>query len=138
MIRTTNLVKCYGDTLALDNLSLEVPQGAVFGLLGPNGAGKTTFLRLLMGFAFPDGGQIDRGSLVPASIGYLPDRAFYPPRFTLQEYLTLIAQLAGLRGKALQQTVQQLLQRLGLAHAATQRLGTCSRGMLQRFGLAQA
>ncbi len=60
MIRVEALTKRYGSTLALDRLSLDVPPGSVFGLLGPNGAGKTTFLRLLMGFLFPDAGQIDR------------------------------------------------------------------------------
>jgi ABC-2 type transport system ATP-binding protein len=138
MIRVIELTKRYGETLALDRLSLEVPAGAVFGLLGPNGAGKTTFLRLLMGFVIPDGGQIDRGTLSPPLIGYLPERAFYPPRSNVRDYLTTLGQLAGLRGNALQQTVGQLLEQFGLAGIAGRRLAACSRGMLQRVGLAQA
>jgi ABC-2 type transport system ATP-binding protein len=138
MIRTTELTKRYGETLALDRLSLEVPVGAVFGLLGPNGAGKTTLLRLVMGFAFPNGGQIDRGGLSPAHIGYLPERAIYPFRFTIHDYLTTIGRLSGLRGPLLRQAVEQLLGQFGLGEIAGRRLGACSRGMLQRLGLAQA
>jgi ABC-2 type transport system ATP-binding protein len=138
MIRVQELGKRYGTTLALDRLSLEVPPGAVFGLLGPNGAGKTTFLRLVMGFLFPDTGKIDRTGLLPASIGYLPERAFYPPRFTVCQYLGTMGRLVGLGGNALQHSVADLLQQLNLANAAGKRLGACSRGMLQRVGLAQA
>jgi ABC-2 type transport system ATP-binding protein len=138
MIRAQELSKRYGSTLALDDLSLEVPAGSVFGLLGPNGAGKTTFLRLAMGFVFPDAGGIDRKGLLPASIGYLPERAFYPPRFTIGHYLNTLGRLAGLDGRRLSQGVDHLLQQLGLHDIAGKRLGTCSRGMLQRVGLAQA
>jgi ABC-2 type transport system ATP-binding protein len=138
MIHVQELSKQYGSTLALDRLSLEVPAGAVFGLLGPNGAGKTTFLRLIMGLVFPDSGQIDRGGVIPARIGYLPERAFYPPRFTVRQYLSTLGRLAGLRGQALPQSVNRLLEQLSLGEAAAKRLGACSRGMLQRVGLAQA
>lgn len=138
MIRTKELTKRYNSTTALDRLSLEVPMGAVFGLLGPNGAGKTTFLRLVMGFVFPDDGQIELGDLSPARIGYLPEQAFYPPHFLVRDYLTTVGRLAGLRGVALQQTVKQLLDNLGLERNASKRLQACSRGMLQRIGLAQA
>jgi ABC-2 type transport system ATP-binding protein len=138
MIHVSELTKQYGSTLALDQLSLEVPSGVVFGLLGPNGAGKTTLLRLVMGFVFPDGGQIDRGGLPPAHIGYLPERAFYPPRFTVRGYLSTAGRLAGLRREVLQRRVTLLLGGLGLEGMADRRIGTCSRGMLQRLGLAQA
>jgi ABC-2 type transport system ATP-binding protein len=138
VIHVQELSKQYDSTLALDRLSLEVPAGAVFGLLGPNGAGKTTFLRLVMGFVFPDAGQIDRGDVRPASIGYLPERAFYPSRFTVRQYLDTLGRLAGLQGRALQHGVNRLLEQLSLDDAATKRLGACSRGMLQRVGLAQA
>jgi ABC-2 type transport system ATP-binding protein len=143
MIRVTELTKKYGETLALDRLSLEVPAGAVFGFLGPNGAGKTTFLRLIMGLAFPDAGQIEMGDLFPSSdrqaaIGYLPERSFYPPRFSPREYLKTIGRLVGLSGHRLDQEVDRLLQRVQLDQVANRRLGACSRGMLQRLGLAQS
>jgi ABC-2 type transport system ATP-binding protein len=138
MIRIKALTKSYNSTLALDRLTLEVPDGAVFGLLGPNGAGKTTFLRLVMGFVFPDAGVLDRGGLSPASIGYLPERAFYPPRFSILDQLTTMGRLAGLKGTLLRQEVDELLRQVQLHQVARQRLGACSRGMLQRLGLAQA
>ncbi len=138
MISVEALTKRYNSTLALDRLSLEIPAGAVFGLLGPNGAGKTTFLRLVMGFVSPDGGRLSRGGLPSNRIGYLPERAFYPTRFTVREYLRTQGRLAGLRGQNLCGAVDQLLQWAGLQAVATHRLAACSRGMLQRLGLAQA
>jgi ABC-2 type transport system ATP-binding protein len=138
MICVTDLTKRYGETLALDRLTLEIPGGSVFGLLGPNGAGKTTLLRLIMGFAFPDSGQVDRAELKPDQIGYLPERAFYPQRFTIRSYLLTIGKLAGLRGERLKAAVGHRLEQIGLDHVSERRLGACSRGMLQRLGLAQA
>jgi ABC-2 type transport system ATP-binding protein len=133
MISICEVGKRYNSTLALDRLSLEVPTGAVFGLLGPNGAGKTTLLRLIMGFIYPDAGQIDRHGLPVARIGYLPDRAFYPPRFRIDDYLATLSRLAGVPP-----AIEALLAQVGLLHAGRRRLGACSRGMLQRVGLAQA
>lgn len=138
MIRVTELTKRYGAILALDRLSLDVPAGSVLGLLGPNGAGKTTFLRLVMGFVFADGGSIDRGALSAARIGYLPERAMYAPRLKVHDYLITIARLAGLKGPTLQRAVSHLMGQLGLEAVADRRLGACSRGMLQRVGMAQA
>jgi ABC-2 type transport system ATP-binding protein len=133
MLSICEVGKRYNSTLALDRLSLEVPSGAVFGLLGPNGAGKTTLLRLVMGFIFPDAGQIDRRGLPVTRIGYLPERAFYPPRFSIRQYLATLSRLAGAP-----QVTESLLAQVGLQEAGSQRLGACSRGMLQRVGLAQA
>lgn len=138
MIHVNGLTKRYNEVLALDRLSLDVPTGAVFGLLGPNGAGKTTFLCLLMGLVFADDGQIEFAGLSPAQIGYLPERAFYPPRCRVGGYLTTIGRLAGQGGQDLSQTVSRLLRQFGLEEAAGFRLGACSRGMLQRLGVAQA
>jgi ABC-2 type transport system ATP-binding protein len=137
MIRVTDLVKSYGGARALDHLSLEVPKGSVFGLLGPNGAGKTTLLKLVMGFLQPDAGEI--GWQVPRwRIGYLPERAVYPPEVRVRDYLRLVATLAGLRGGMLRDEVELRLRQVELDGVARQRIGTCSRGVLQRVGLAQA
>jgi ABC-2 type transport system ATP-binding protein len=138
MIRVKSLTKSYRSTLALDSLTLKIPDGAVFGLLGPNGAGKTTFLRLVMGFVSPDSGELDLGGLPPASIGFLPERAFYPARFSIRDQLTTLGRLAGLRGSTLRQEVDRLLGQVQLHEVRQRRLGACSRGMLQRLGLAQA
>ncbi len=133
MISICEVGKRYNSKQALDQLSLEVPPGAVFGLLGPNGAGKTTVLRLVMGFIFPDTGLIDRRGLPVSRIGYLPERAFYPPRFSIRDYLATLGRLAGA-----EPTTGELLVQVGLQEASRRRLGACSRGMLQRVGLAQA
>jgi ABC-2 type transport system ATP-binding protein len=133
MISICEVGKRYNSKPALDRLSLEVPPGAVFGLLGPNGAGKTTLLRLVMGFIFPDAGQIDRHGLPVTRIGYLPERALYPPRFSVRDYLATLSRLAGVLP-----AVDGLLARVGLEEVGRRRLGDCSRGMLQRVGLAQA
>jgi ABC-2 type transport system ATP-binding protein len=138
MIHAEQLTKRYGATQALDRLSLDVPAGAVFGLLGPNGAGKTTFLRLVMGFVSADSGQIDRGGLIPANVGYLSERAFYPPRVSVRDYLITLGRLAGLPRGILRQSVDRLLEQVDLCDVAGRRLGACSRGMLQRLGFAQA
>jgi ABC-2 type transport system ATP-binding protein len=137
LITVKDLTKRYSQTLALDGLSLQVPRGSVFGLLGSNGAGKTTFLRLLMGFVFPDRGTVEWTGPAPRLVGYLPERAFYPPRFTIRSYLHTLAQLAGLAGAERTQAIDRLLAQFGLSEVQARRLGACSRGMLQRVGLAQ-
>jgi len=137
MLRASQLTKRYGSTVALDRLSLEVPAGTVFGLLGPNGSGKTTFLKLVMGFIFPEAGQIDRGNLSTARIGYLSEHAFYPTRFAAGDYLCTLGQLSGLHGKVLHREIDRLLAQLGLEEYAGRRMGALSRGTLQRVGLAQ-
>ena len=138
MIRVKALTKRFSATVALDRLSLEIPRGTIFGLLGPNGAGKTTLLRVIMGLVFADAGEVDRGGLSPSNIGYLPERAFFPPRCTVRDYLVTLGRLADLRETVLRHKVDQLLQQVNLDGVASHRLGTCSRGMLQRLGLAQA
>ena len=146
LVSVSGLTKRYGRTLALDDLTLPVPQGAVFGLLGPNGSGKSTLIKLLLGFIFPDAGRIEWGRtpvgqatpapLSPVRIGYLPERPFFPPRSTLEEYLLTAGRLSGMQELALHQTVAHRLEQLGLAEMAGRRINTCSRGMLQRLGLA--
>jgi ABC-2 type transport system ATP-binding protein len=138
MIRTYSLTKYYNATLALGQFTLDIPAGAVYGILGPNGAGKTTLLRLIMGFVLPSTGTIDRSGISPADIGYLPERAFYPPRFTVRSYLDTIARLVGSRERNRQDEVTRLLRQVGLSEVGDRRMGACSRGMLQRLGLAQA
>jgi ABC-2 type transport system ATP-binding protein len=133
MISICDVGKRYNAKPALEHFSLEVPPGTVFGLLGPNGAGKTTLLRLVMTFIFPDTGHIDHQGLSVTDIGYLPERAFYPPRFRIRDYLSALSRLAGGPPVA-----DRLLDQVGLQGAAGRRLGACSRGMLQRVGLAQA
>jgi ABC-2 type transport system ATP-binding protein len=138
MIRLIHITKRYGATLALDQLTLTIPQGAIFGLLGPNGAGKSTLINLLMGFIFPDAGSIEHTSITPARMGYVPERPFFPTRCPAGEYLRVAGALSGLPNAILRETVAARLKQVGLAHAAQWRINQFSKGMLQRLALAQA
>lgn len=137
MIRVSDLTKRYGAVTALERLSLTVPAGTVFGVLGPNGAGKTTLLRLIVGLLVPDEGQIELSGCLRHELGYLPERPHFPPRFRIGEYLRVVGQASCLSGGALDQAVAAALAQTGLGEFADQRISACSKGMLQRLGLAQ-
>ncbi|MGH2486424.1 MAG: ATP-binding cassette domain-containing protein [Ktedonobacterales bacterium] len=140
------LTKRYGDVLALDALTLDVPAGAVFGILGPNGAGKTTLLRLLTGLARPTSGEATvagvsvgaRTDAMPRRISVLDQSPQYYPWMTGRELVTFVGELFGLRGGELRSRVDEALALTGLADAARRRIGGYSGGMRQRLGLAQA
>ena len=92
MLQIKNVTKCFGAFKALDNLSMTVPRGTVYGLVGPNGAGKSTAIRLLTGVYTPDAGQLTmdgqpiyENTAVKERIGYIPDEIFYFPSATLEE-----------------------------------------------------
>lgn len=117
---------------------MTVPAGSVFGLLGPNGAGKTTLIRTLVGFLHPDEGEIVLAGCARHQVGYLPERPHFPQRFKVREYLRMAGQTSEMDGRALGLGVTRVLELTGLQHAAEKRIGACSKGMLQRLGLAQA
>lgn len=145
-ISCKDLTKRYGDVLALDHLSLDVPTGAIFGFLGPNGAGKTTALRLLTGLAFPDSGGATiagmdiaiGGAALHRRIGFLDQSPQYYGWMRGHELLTFVGEIFGLRGKSLRERVDETLALAGLTDAAHRRIGGYSGGMRQRLGLAQA
>jgi ABC-2 type transport system ATP-binding protein len=138
-----HLHKAYGSLRVLHSVDLEVIPGEVFGLLGPNGAGKTTLIHTILGLLKPDRGEIrvfgernpDRFS---ERIGYLPERQRYHPHFTGIEYLSMLGRLSGLSGDRLRRNIRSAIELVGLEQAANRRIGTYSKGMLQRIGLAQA
>lgn len=129
---------------ALQNLSLTVPEGTVFGFLGLNGAGKTTTMHVLLGFVEPTAGSayvfgVDvRRAIARQRIGYLPEMAETYEFLTGRELLQVAGRLFGLPSRVIRRRTDELLQMLDLQHAADRRIGTYSRGMLQRIGLAQA
>ncbi len=145
-ISCKDLTKRYGDVLALDHLSLDVPTGAIFGFLGPNGAGKTTALRLLTGLAFPDSGGATiagmdiatGGAALHRRIGFLDQSPQYYGWMRGRELLTFVGEIFGLRGKSLRERVDETMALAGLTDAAHRRIGGYSGGMRQRRGLAQA
>ena len=128
----------------LKGIDLRVEEGTVFGFLGPNGAGKTTTMHILLGFVEPSGGEArifgedSRGNVARQRIGYLPEHPQTYPFLTGRELLYMSGRLFGVKGPALRGRADRLLAEVGLEQAADRRIGTYSRGMMQRIGLAQA
>ena len=138
----SGLRKRYGRQVAVVDVSLEVGAGEVVGLLGPNGAGKTTVIKALLGLVRPDAGEVrllGRPSTDPAArtrVGYLPELFRYQPWLTPLELLALHVRLAGADVPVAER--REVLDRVGLAGRADDRLGGFSKGMQQRLGLAVA
>jgi ABC-2 type transport system ATP-binding protein len=129
---------------ALDSVSLEVPQGAIFGLLGPNGAGKTTLVKILLGLVHASSGDA-RLFGTPASdpdarsrVGFLPENHRFPPFLTAEQTLHLYGRLADVPSPRRDQRIDELLVRVDLDDRRDTKVKTFSKGMLQRLGLAQA
>ena len=143
-IHTVNLSKTFGKTVALAGLSMTVPRGEVFGFLGPNGAGKTTSVKLLLGLLKPSGGEawlLGRpiGDLdTRRKIGYLPELFRYQAWLSAREVLALHCELAPLPKSSWNDEITSALETVGLTDRATDRVGTFSKGMQQRLGLAAA
>ena len=126
----------------MDDVSLEVGRGQVVGLLGPNGAGKTTVIKMLLGLAHPDAGEVTllgRPGTDPAAraqVGYLPELFRYQPWLSAAEVLRLHVRLTGEEVPVTEQ--RECLALVGLADRAADRVGGFSKGMQQRLGLAVA
>jgi ABC-type multidrug transport system ATPase subunit len=132
------------EVLALEDLSLDLRAGEVFGLAGPNGAGKSTLISLLLGFFGPTHGEVRIGGVEPRryverhGIGYLSELINVPPAWRVTSALRRYALLAGVPANALDTRVGSLLTLLGLEDHAGKRVRQLSKGNLQRLGLAQA
>src|SRR5258708_39980891 len=130
--------------VAVRDLNLRVEPGEVYGLLGPNGSGKSTTLKIILGLVSPTRGHTTifgrNSSLVESreSIGFLPESPYFYKFLTGEETLRFFGKLCRLSGSQLRNRVDELLELVGLTDARHQRLGTHSKGMLQRIGLAQA
>jgi ABC-2 type transport system ATP-binding protein len=142
MLWCSGLRKCYGDRLAVDDVSFFIGADECYGLLGPNGAGKTTTISMLCGLIPSDGGEITidghpGGTLeAKASVGYVPqDLALYPD-LSAAENLTFFGELYGLSGKELARRIAETLELVGLADRAKDRIGTYSGGMKRRANMA--
>lgn len=129
---------------SLDNLTLEVEDGEVFGFLGPNGAGKTTTLKLLTGLIFPTAGTARvRGRSIDdvrmhREIGYLPEQPYFYDYLTARELLDYYARFSNYTAAERRERVERFLALVGLASAGDVQLRKFSKGMLQRAGIAQA
>ena len=133
-----------GPVVALQDLTLRVEAGEIYGLLGPNGSGKSTTLKIILGLVAPTRGRVEifgcdsRQVASRESVGFLPESPYFYKYLTGTETLHFFGKLSGLRGAALHRKADELLELVGLTEARHRRLSGYSKGMLQRIGLAQA
>ena len=144
--KMNNVVKRFGDVLALDHLNLEVPQGEIFGLLGPNGAGKTTAIRILCGLIDADSGEatvLEHKQSVKnldarREIGLVTQEITVFTELSAAENLRYFGGLYGLRGAELAANVSEMLEFVGLSDRAKKKPSTFSGGMQRRLNIACA
>lgn len=140
-----NLSKSFGSQKIIDDLNMSIPEGSVFGFIGQNGAGKTTTMKMILGLLQSDQGEIlvcDNlvhfgQTKTNQHIGYLPDVPEFYNYMTPMQYLMLCGEIIGLPKKEIQKRGLELLSLVGL-NGVNKRIGGFSRGMKQRFGIAQA
>jgi ABC-2 type transport system ATP-binding protein len=134
----------YGNFVAIDDLTLTVPRGEVFGLLGPNGSGKSTTVKLILGLLYPTKGHIEvfghspRHVQTKARIGYLPEESYLYRYLSSRETLDFFGNLFHLSKDERNNRADQLLDMVGLGKTQTRAVGEFSKGMQRRIGLAQA
>ncbi|QST00031.1 ABC transporter ATP-binding protein [Pontibacillus sp. ALD_SL1] len=146
MISVENIEKQYGSIQALDNISFKIEEGTCFGLVGPNGAGKSTLMKILSGILLNFNGDIqvrdwsvskDRLK-VKQQIGYIPQEICLEETLTAQDNLILFGNLYGLKGKALQLRIHEVLEQIGLKDRAKDKVITFSGGMKRRLNIGCA
>ncbi len=146
MISVEHLTKYYGDFLAVNDLSFEIDEGHVYGFLGPNGAGKSTTMNIMTGCLSPTEGSVridgydifEEPEQAKRLIGYLPEQ---PPLYMNEsplEYLTFVGEAKGLRGPALREQIQEVIDQTGIESVKHRRIAALSKGYKQRVGIAQA
>jgi len=148
-LKTYNLTRVYKTPkkpprVAVDDLCIEVPEGAIFGFLGPNGAGKTTTIKTVLDFIRPTMGRVEifgRDSTDPDTrrhIGYLPEQPYFQRFLKPIELVTMHAGLHGLGGREARTAANRAIERAGMADYADTPLAKLSKGLTQRIGIAQA
>lgn len=144
MIQVNDLVKDYGERRALDSISFDAGQGEIVGFLGPNGAGKTTTMRILTGYMPPSSGEavvagydvVEESLEVRRRVGYLPETVPLYDDMTALEYLKFMGELRRLPD--VEDRANETLEMVNLEERSNSFIGTFSKGMRQRVGLAQA
>lgn len=142
IIRTEGLNKRFKNVHAVKDLSLNVRKGDIYGFLGPNGAGKTTTIKMILGLAHPDSGEVylngksagEFGVEVRKGIGYMPERTQFYRNLTALQTMEFFAELKG----ADKTECDQLLTKMGLAKWKDKKVGTFSKGMVQLMGIGQS
>jgi ABC-2 type transport system ATP-binding protein len=141
-----NLTKKFGNFTALNNISLEIEEGEIFGYIGPNGAGKTTTMKILVGLISNYKGEVTIGGYSAAKnreeihklLGYLPQAVAFQDWRTTNQALKTFGKLSGLTDIQLEERIPKTLELLGLADARYKKVSQLSGGMTQKVGLAQA
>ena len=134
-VEISNVTKTFGDVTAVDNLSLTVPEGSVYGFIGPNGSGKSTTMRMIANIFYPDSGAIQvfgktRSGTRSAEIGYLPEERGVYRKMKVRALLEFYGELRG--GRNVTSEVNSWLDRLGLPNRANDKVETLSKGMSQK------
>ncbi|UQA52474.1 ABC transporter ATP-binding protein [Vibrio sp. ED002] len=145
-IQAENVVKKFGNFTAINNITLNVPKGSIYGFLGPNGCGKSTTIRVLTGLLSPSEGNVDvlgleipkQSELLRLKIGYMTQKFSLYDDLTVQENLEFIGQIFGMETKALKARIEEQLATYGLDQLRKQRVGGMSGGQKQRLSLAAA
>jgi ABC-2 type transport system ATP-binding protein len=146
LIETSHLVKRYGDKPAVDDVSIQVYGGEIFGFLGPNGAGKTTTIKMIVGLLHPTQGLVkvsgynvvEQPLKAKATCGYVPDEPNLYAKLTGRELLRFVGDLYGLDKARMQRRSEELLRLFELADVANETTDSYSHGMKQKISLAAA
>jgi len=146
MIQVQHLTKWYGPTLAVDDLSFDIPEGQIVGFLGPNGAGKSTTMRIITGYMPPTSGRtsiagfdaLTQADEARRRIGYLPESTPLYTEMRVEEYLHFRGQLQKMTRKERKARIDVVVDRCGLRKVRRRLIGQLSKGNKQRVGLAQA
>jgi ABC-2 type transport system ATP-binding protein len=145
IIEAEGLTKKYETQTAVNNLALQIQEGEVFGFLGPNGAGKTTTLLMFLGLTEPTSGKVRIIGFDPAreplrvkeKVGYLPENVGFYEDMDARQNLQFIARLNRIPDKISDKRIDGLLEEVGLLEEANKKVGTYSKGMRQRLGIAE-
>jgi len=144
VLQARGLTKRYGAKTGCEDVTLSVRRGHVFGFLGPNGAGKSTFVKMMVGLVRPTAGEADllgrplSDFSARASIGFLPENFRYPDWLTPRELLAFHGRLLGIDSAGISAATPRVLELVGLPTEIDAKIGSMSKGMQQRLGLANA
>lgn len=146
MIVLESLSRFYGQTAAVDDVSLEVRRGEIFSFLGMNGAGKTTTLKMIVGILRPTMGKVlirgldvqTHSSQIKRTIGYISDRPYLYSKLSANEFLKFISVLYGMDRKSAEEAIEEQLRHFELLHARKRLIGSFSHGMKQRLATCAA
>lgn len=136
-VRLENIVKFYGQHMAVNNLSLSVPSGSIYGFIGPNGSGKTTTIRIILHIIFADSGIVEvlgcqETRAANDRIGYLPEERGLYKKLTVRRQLAYCARLKGVSGSDVNKLINAWLERMDLVEWKDKNIETLSKGMMQK------